>query len=113
MADEFESLFKISATGTDLNGHTGTADLLINATSASLSSEVPIDNTDVISAKTICYDLAYASEPTSFLQWAAENGAAGSIDGRGMLIEQAAVSFNTWTGLQPDTAPVIDWIATI
>jgi shikimate dehydrogenase len=113
LAGEFEPLFNIFSTGTDLSGHKGAADLLINATSASLSSQVPIDNPDIISAETFCYDLAYASEPTSFLQWTAQNGAASSIDGRGMLIEQAAVSFTAWTGLQPDTAPVIDWIATI
>lgn len=113
LAGEFETLFNIRSISTDLNRFSGTADLLINATSASLSSQLPIENPDIISAQTICYDLAYASKPTSFLQWSIENGAASGIDGRGMLIEQAAVSFTTWTGLQPDTSPVIEWIATI
>lgn len=110
LADDFQPLFAISATGTDLTGFEGQADLIINATSASLSAQVPIDQSDVIGNHTLCYDLAYATEPTSFLQWAAQHGAAHCMDGRGMLIEQAAVSFQTWTGLQPDTQPALDWI---
>ena len=113
LASEFQSMFPVTSTGNDLSGFSGTADLVINATSASLSSEVPISNTDVIATHTICYDLAYAVEPTTFLQWSATHGAARSIDGKGMLIEQAAVSFFTLTNLQPDTAPVIDWFGSI
>ena len=113
LADEFSSMFPVTSTGNDLSGFTGTADLVINATSASLSSEVPVSNTDVIASHTICYDLAYAVEPTAFLKWSATHGAAQSIDGKGMLVEQAAVSFFTWNQLQPDTAPVIDWIASL
>jgi len=57
--------------------------------------------------------LAYAANPTTFLQWTTNHGAAKSIDGKGMLVEQAAVSFYTWTRLQPDTAPVIDWLISL
>ena len=113
LAGEFNSMFPVASTGNDLSGFTGTADLVINATSASLSSEVPVSNPDVIASHTICYDLAYAVEPTAFLKWTATHGAAQSIDGKGMLVEQAAVSFFTWNKLQPDTAPVIDWIASL
>ncbi len=111
LASEFNSIFDIRSTGADLSGFNRAADLVINATSASLSSELPISREDVIANHTICYDLAYAAEPTTFLQWTATRGAARSIDGKGMLIEQAAVSFFTWTKMQPDTAPVIEWLA--
>jgi shikimate dehydrogenase len=82
-------------------------DLLINATSASLSGALPVADEGIITAKTFCYDLAYASEPTAFLQWARANGAADSVDGLGMLVEQAAIAFATWTGQQPDTRELI------
>lgn len=110
LADEFASIFTIQATGTDLAGFSDQADLVINATSASLSSTLPIQDASVIAKHTICYDLAYAKEPTTFLQWTEANGAAKSIDGKGMLIEQAAVSFHTWTKLQPETEPLLKWL---
>lgn len=112
LSQEFASMFPVRTVGNDLSEYRGAADLVINATSASLSSQLPISKVEVIAAHTICYDLAYGVEPTTFLQWTAHNGAAKSIDGKGMLIEQAAVSFYTWTNRQPDTAPVIDWLAT-
>jgi len=111
LASEFDAFFPIKSIGTDLSGFTGQADLLINATSASLSSELPIEDSNVIGTHSICYDLAYAAEPTTFLQWTEANRAARSIDGKGMLVEQAAVSFYTWTNLQPETRPVIEWFA--
>lgn len=45
-------------------------DLIINATSASLSNELPNINAQLIQPKkTICYDMMYSKEPTVFCQW--------------------------------------------
>lgn len=110
LASAFASLFEIKSTGNDLSTFSGAADILINATSASLSAEVPISNVDVIAPHTICYDLAYATEPTAFLKWTTACGAINNIDGKGMLVEQAAESFYIWNERQPDTTPVIDWL---
>jgi shikimate dehydrogenase len=41
-----------------------------------------------------------------FIAWAAEHGATGR-DGLGMLVEQAAVAFHLWRGVEPETAPVL------
>jgi len=71
-------------------------DIIINATSSSLNqqhldiSEFPFHN------QTLIYDLAYSSEPTLFLQDAQKLGLTNLFDGWGMLVEQAAHSFNLW-----------------
>jgi shikimate dehydrogenase len=82
-------------------------DLVINATSAGFKGETPPYPAAAISPETICYDLSYALSPTPFSQWAREQGAAKSIMGWGMLVEQAAESFNIWRGVRPETAPVL------
>jgi shikimate dehydrogenase len=46
-------------------------------------------------------------EPTAFVRWGLEQGARLSVDGIGMLVEQAAEAFHLWRGIRPDTAPVI------
>jgi shikimate dehydrogenase len=51
--------------------------------------------------------MMYSNEPTAFVRWGLEHGASQSLDGLGMLVEQAAESFRLWRGVQPDTAPVI------
>lgn len=85
-------------------------DLIINATAASLQGEVPPLPEDVCTPSTWCYDMMYAAEPTPFVHWARQHGAAKSLDGLGMLVEQAAESFLHWRGVRPDTAPVIQQI---
>ena len=82
-------------------------DLVINASSAGLSGEVPALPQGTIGPQTRCYDMVYGNEPTPFLRAAAAQGAVALADGLGMLVEQAAESFHLWRGLRPDTAPVI------
>ncbi len=83
-------------------------DLLINATSASLYGERP-DVPDAVINDTMCvYDMMYQAKPTVFMQWAQSLGAVHCSDGLGMLVEQAAESFQLWRGLRPDTAAVIE-----
>ncbi len=81
--------------------------LIINATSAGVHGETPPWPSSVVTASTVCYDLAYGQKPTPFCQWAREQGAQQVIMGWGMLVEQAAESFHIWRGVRPDTAPVL------
>jgi len=83
-------------------------DLIINATSASLSGSLPAISPDTITAKTVCYDMVYGKIQTPFLAWAKSKGAAKVIDGVGMLVGQAAVSFHIWRGVKPEVAGVIE-----
>jgi shikimate dehydrogenase len=83
-------------------------DIIINATSASLSGEVPPIAPSLIQpGETFCYDMMYGKEPTAFCRWATEHHAGRAVDGLGMLVEQAAEAFFLWRGVRPDSAPVL------
>jgi shikimate dehydrogenase len=84
-------------------------DVIINATSASLDSELPPLPDCVFGPQTLAYDMMYGAQPTIFMQHAAQRGAAVR-DGLGMLIEQAAESFFVWRGVRPETASVYQWL---
>ncbi len=83
-------------------------DLIINGTSLSLSGEIPAIKPAQLAPDCCCYDMMYASTDTVFVNWARLNGAALSLDGLGMLVEQAAEAFAIWRNIRPDTAAVID-----
>jgi shikimate dehydrogenase len=82
-------------------------DIIINATAASLSGKVPALPESIITADSWCYDMMYGDRPTAFMDWAQQLGAARCMDGLGMLVEQAAESFNLWRKVRPVTGPVI------
>ncbi len=82
-------------------------DLVINATSAGFQGETPPYPAGAVTPETFCYDLSYGLTPTPFSTWAREHNAAKSVMGWGMLVEQAAESFNIWRKVRPDTAPVL------
>lgn len=82
-------------------------DLIINGTSASLSGELPPVHAGIVAKDGWCYDMMYAVTPTVFVRWGEEQGAMKSLDGLGMLVEQAAESFFVWHGVHPETLPVI------
>ena len=82
-------------------------DLVINATSASLAGELPPLPPGVFAPGALAYDMVYANEPTRFLAYARDHGAARCADGLGMLVAQAAESFVLWRGVRPDIEPVI------
>ena len=82
---------------------------LINATSANEEHAFKWCESFPIKGKTNFYDLSYSKlgETTPFVKWAKSQdiGATRKIarDGFGMLIHQAALSFEMWTGIKPDT----------
>lgn len=82
-------------------------DLILNATSASLTGDLPPLAETLLADNGICYDLAYGNEPTTFVKWGLSHNAAKSLDGLGMLVEQAAEAFYLWRGVRPETANII------
>lgn len=82
-------------------------DLIINATSASLSgASLPLPS-GIFAPGSLAYDMMYGKGETPFLRQARESGAARCADGLGMLIEQAAAAFELWRGVRPETQPVL------
>jgi shikimate dehydrogenase len=85
----------------------GSYDLIINATATGLSDASPISK-DVLKAiihsDTLAYDMVYGKE-TCFMQDAKALGIAAA-DGLGMLVEQAALAFETWRKLDPQKTPL-------
>lgn len=107
LADHFSHSGAVSACRFNVIPVTNAYDLIINATSAGLKGESPPFSGATISGSTFCYDLSYGLKPTPFSIWARDSGAAQSVMGWGMLVEQAAESFKIWRGVRPDTAPVL------
>jgi len=107
LAEEFESLGSVSAKEFAELADEAPFDVIINGTSASLNGDLPPLPANVLNANTVVYDMMYGKEPTAFLVWASEQGAKTLIDGLGMLVEQAAVSFELWRGVAPDSKTVL------
>jgi shikimate dehydrogenase len=106
LAQVFAKLGPVQAVGIrDITG--GPFDLIINATSASLSGDLPPMSNSVVGTETVCYDMAYGKTDTPFVLWSLKHGCARAVQGWGMLVEQAAESFRVWRGMKPGTASVL------
>jgi shikimate dehydrogenase len=81
-------------------------DIIINATSASLSGAAPALPDGIYAPNAFAYDMMYGRDETTFLAAARAQGASRLADGLGMLVEQAAESFFLWRGKRPATEPV-------
>ncbi len=86
-------------------------DLIVNATSASLRGEMPPVPPNVFRGAELAYELAYGKGLTPFLKAAKAEGVPRLADGVGMLVEQAAESFQWWRGVRPPTGPMIEKLA--
>lgn len=76
------------------------ATVVVNATSVGLqSSDMPVD-LDSLSPDALVVDIVYNPPRTAFLR-AAERRGARVLGGLGMLVYQAAASFERWTGVAP------------
>lgn len=102
---EFPGLCCVSLTELDSG-----FDVIINATSASLTASEDDLPPSFFEGTPFCYDLTYnAKAPTSFVA-AARRHQCEAVDGLGMLVEQAAESFFIWHGFKPLTAAVLKFL---
>src|SRR5690606_5824042 len=84
-------------------GNWGGFDLVVNATSAAHAGETLDLPASLLASRAVCYDLSYGKAAFGFLAWARSVGAEHALDGLGMLVEQAAESFEIWHGKRPET----------
>lgn len=90
----------------DEAGDRGPFELLINATSIGHSGQVPDLAADWLTPAGCCYDMNYGGASAPLRRFCEERGIPYS-DGLGMLVGQAALAFEIWTGFLPDTAGVL------
>lgn len=107
LASQFDALGPVAGCALDAIPEMA-FDLIINATSAGLSGQLPALPPTVIGPDSFCYDMSYARAGTAFIAWARQHGCRHSAHGWGMLVEQAAESFELWRGVRPLTQPVLD-----
>jgi shikimate dehydrogenase len=81
-------------------------DLVINASSSSLHNAALPVPASVLQTNGLACDLMYGPAALAFMQWAQDHGTQAR-DGLGMLVEQAAASFQLWRGVQPPTQEVL------
>lgn len=110
LAEIFSHLGEV--TGGGFAQVSGQYDVVINATAASLQGEVPPLPDQVLAADACCYDMMYGKEDTAFIKWAKQHQAEKTLDGLGMLVEQAAEAFYIWRGVRPQTQAVIRLLRT-
>jgi shikimate dehydrogenase len=108
LAEDFSALGKINVSAYEDLGREN-FDLIINATAAGLSDDVPLIPDEVLGTNSVCYDMMYKlDKATAFVDWALSRGAVDAHDGLGMLVEQAAESFYIWRGVRVETTEVFE-----
>lgn len=90
------------------------ADLVVNATSVGMggtpsAGELPVP-AGRLHAGQVVVDVVYHPRDTPLLRAAAASGAA-TLDGVGMLLHQAAIAFERWTGVAAPVAAMRDAVA--
>lgn len=105
---QFETSVSFSACSFEELADLEPFDIVINATSAGVRGETPPFPPSCVGPASFCYDLAYGLKGTPFTAWAREHGAASAVQGWGMLVEQAADSFEIWREVRPDTREILE-----
>ncbi len=106
LGEHFAHLGPVSGCGFDeLAGQS--FDIVINATSASLTGTMPPLPDGIFAPGSLAYKMMYGLGDTPFRIFARNQGAAIISEGLGMLVEQAAESFFVWRGVRPDCAPAM------
>ena len=85
-------------------------DIVINATSTTLSDLIPSLPEDLLLNCHLYYDLSYADSAIQSLLLARDLGVPNCVSGIGMLVYQAAHAMQIWTGHMPSDSIILDTI---
>jgi shikimate dehydrogenase len=81
--------------------------LLVNATNQGMVGQPPLDlDLSPLSSTAIVGDLIYVPPETSLLRAARLRGNA-TVNGLGMLLNQARPAFHAWFGVMPEITPAL------
>lgn len=98
----------------DLDFRPSTFNLLVNTTPLGMTPDIetsPLPKNAVLSPDTIVYDLVYNPRETKLMRQAKAQGCR-TVSGLGMLIEQAALAFEIWTGCRPPREVLLQSVET-
>lgn len=84
-------------------------DLIINATSLGLQGKTVDIKPEILCRAGAVYDMQYAKDSdTPFIAMCKRLGVRNISDGFGMLVGQAAHSFQLWRGVMPNITPLLE-----
>ena len=106
LIDALDAADRVRACTPDEVASQGAFDLVIHAATPADDGAQPDLPGSILADGATVVDLNYGARALPMLAWAARNGCARAFDGLGMLVEQAAESFELWHGMRPDTDPV-------
>ena len=106
LADKFAHRGHIEAASLTDGPQGAPHDLLIQSTSAGHDGDRLPLNRQWITTTAHAYDLNYGPAHEAFARWCDDNDLRVH-DGLGMLVGQAALAFEIWTGHRPDMQPVL------
>jgi len=113
LAAEFADLGAVKSIALDALETAGAFDGIINASAAGHAGVAANLPPTLRRPDGWCYDLSYGAAARPFLDQAQAVGCKRNWDGLGMLVEQAAASFQLWLDRCPETASlksqVADW----
>jgi shikimate dehydrogenase len=104
IAEEFGSAVKAIA-WTERSAALADVALLVNCTDQGMTGKPDLDvDLTRLAATTLVADLIYAPLETSFLAEARKRGCV-TVNGLGLLLNQAKLAFKAWFGVAPDVTP--------
>jgi shikimate dehydrogenase len=107
LAERYSDLGDVQGASLDAAASRGPFDLVINATAMGHRGEAPGLDGNWFGSAALCYDMNYGHAADPLASHCSKLGVRYS-DGLGMLVAQAALSFELWTGKRPDTLPVLE-----
>jgi len=107
-AQELQALFGAPVTALDWDQREAAVEdvaLVVNATNQGMAGKPPLDiRLDRLAKHAIAADLIYTPPETPFLAAARARGNL-TVNGLGLLLNQARPAFNAWFGVMPEITP--------